>query len=163
MMKLSKQLYEASNDLRYIDYYERALYNHILASQHPGHGGLVYFTPVRPQHYRVYSNPEQTFWCCVGSGIENHAKYGELVFSHDTENLYVNLFMSAQLNWEEKGLRLTQTTNFPETDRTTLKIETDAPQQRTIFVRHPKWNDKADRKSTRLNSSHVRISYAVFC
>lgn len=155
MMKLSKQLYEASNDLRYIDYYERAMYNHILGSQHPGHGGLVYFTPARPQHYRVYSNPEQTFWCCVGSGIENHAKYGELVFSHDTENLYVNLFMSAKLNWKEKGLRLTQTTNFPETDRTTLKIETDAPQQRTIFVRHPKWNDKAPLQ-VKINGKKVR-------
>ena len=155
MMKLSKQLYEASNDLRYIDYYERALYNHILASQHPGHGGLVYFTPVRPQHYRVYSNPEQTFWCCVGSGIENHAKYGELVFSHDTENLYVNLFMPAQLNWEEKGLKLTQETNFPEAENTTLRIETEQTQNLTIFVRHPGWNDKAPLE-VKINGKKVR-------
>ncbi|WP_088656055.1 glycoside hydrolase family 127 protein [Geofilum rhodophaeum] len=155
MMKLSKQLYEASNDLRYIDFYERAMYNHILASQHPEHGGLVYFTPVRPQHYRVYSNPEETFWCCVGSGIENHAKYGELVFSHDNENLYVNLFMPAQLTWAEKGLKLTQETHFPEEDKTRLRIETEQTQSMTIFVRHPGWNDKVPIEVT-VNGKKVR-------
>ncbi|MCP3127119.1 beta-L-arabinofuranosidase domain-containing protein [Shewanella sp. KJ2020] len=60
--------------MRYIDYYERALYNHILSSQHPQTGGLVYFTPMRPDHYRVYSSAQESMWCCVGSSIENHAK-----------------------------------------------------------------------------------------
>ena len=143
MMKLSKLLYKNGGDLKYIDYYERALYNHILGSQHPGHGGLVYFTPVRPQHYRVYSNPEQTFWCCVGSGIENHAKYGELIYSRDQSNLYVNLFIPSELKWEEKGLVLAQTTHYPEADETTLNVSLSAPSEFTIFVRHPKWNDKA--------------------
>jgi hypothetical protein len=141
MMKLSKQLYHNSNDLRYIDFYERAMYNHILASQHPQHGGLVYFTPMRPQHYRVYSNPEETFWCCVGSGIENHAKYGELIYAHDAENLYVNLFIPSEVSWEEKGLTLTQSTHFPEDNQTAFTIQTATPRQMTIFIRHPKWND----------------------
>jgi uncharacterized protein len=143
MMKLSKLLYQNGGDLKYIDYYERALYNHILGSQHPGHGGLVYFTPVRPQHYRVYSNPEQTFWCCVGSGIENHAKYGELIYTRDKSNLYVNLFIPSELKWDEKGLVLEQTTHYPEADETTLKVSLSVPSEFTIFVRHPKWNDKA--------------------
>jgi uncharacterized protein len=143
MMKLSKLLYQNGGELKYIDYYERALYNHILGSQHPGHGGLVYFTPVRPQHYRVYSNPGQTFWCCVGSGIENHAKYGEMVYAHDKSNLYVNLFIPSELKWEDKGLVVEQTTHYPEADETALKVSLSAPSEFTIFVRHPRWNDKA--------------------
>lgn len=146
MMKLSKMLYKNSGDLKYIDYYERALYNHILASQHPGHGGLVYFTPVRPQHYRVYSNPEHTFWCCVGSGIENHAKYGELIYAHDSSNLYVNLFIPSVLAWKEKGLTVEQQTHYPEKARTSLSINLSSPSIFTIFVRHPKWNDKSPLK-----------------
>lgn len=142
MMKLSKLLYQNGGELKYIDYYEKALYNHILASQHPGHGGLVYFTPMRPQHYRVYSNPEQTFWCCVGSGIENHAKYGELIYAHDQSNLYVNLFIPSELTWNENGIVLEQNTHYPESNETTLKVNIADPSEFSIFLRHPKWNNK---------------------
>ncbi|MGF1585991.1 MAG: beta-L-arabinofuranosidase domain-containing protein [Bacteroidales bacterium] len=155
MMKLSRLLYRNGGNLKYIDYYERALYNHILGSQHPGHGGLVYFTPMRPQHYRVYSNPGHTFWCCVGSGIENHAKYGEMIYTHDNSNLYINLFIPSELNWEEKGLALTQTTNYPETEETALKLSLNAPSEFTIFIRHPKWNDKAPLR-VKVNGSRVK-------
>ncbi|RVU28238.1 glycosyl hydrolase, partial [Neptunomonas marina] len=78
MLKLSKQLFLAHPSATYMDYYERTLYNHILSSQHPD-GGFVYFTPVRPRHYRVYSQPQMGMWCCVGTGLENHGKYGELI------------------------------------------------------------------------------------
>ena len=155
MMKLSGLLYQNGGDLQYIDYYERALYNHILGSQHPGHGGLVYFTPMRPQHYRVYSNPGHTFWCCVGSGIENHAKYGELIYAHDNKNLYVNLFIPSELKWDEKGLVFTQNTYYPEESETTLRIGLEEPSAFTIFIRHPEWNDKAPLK-VRVNGRRVR-------
>src|SRR5690606_29760786 len=141
MLKLSRALYLSSGNLEYIDYYERAMYNHILSSQHPEHGGLVYFTPMRPQHYRVYSNPGETFWCCVGSGIENHAKYGELIYAHDRENLYVNLFISSELIWAEKGVKVSQETWFPEDAKSTLTIYLEQPSEFTVFVRHPRWND----------------------
>ena len=156
MMKLSKQLYHKSNDLRYIDFYERALYNHILASQHPTHGGLVYFTPLRPQHYRVYSNPGETFWCCVGSGIENHAKYGELIYAHDENNLYVNLFIPSEVIWEEKGITLSQSTHFPEDNRTLLTVNTAEPTEMTLFVRHPKWNDHK-ALTVKINGQEVKV------
>ncbi len=74
MLRLTEQLFAHEPAARYVDYYERALFNHILSTQHPEHGGFVYFTPIRPRHYRVYSQPSQTFWCCVGSGLENHTK-----------------------------------------------------------------------------------------
>ncbi|WP_209388383.1 glycoside hydrolase family 127 protein [Rhodohalobacter sp. SW132] len=139
MMRLARQLYFTSGDLKYIDYYERSLYNHILSSQHPEHGGLVYFSPMRPGHYRVYSNPEHTFWCCVGTGIENHTKYGELVYSHDGENLFVNLFLPTRLDWEERGVTLTQKTEFPESDVTAFTLNMEEDQTFDLNIRHPQW------------------------
>lgn len=159
MLKLSRALYLSSGNLEYIDYYERAMYNHILSSQHPEHGGLVYFTPMRPQHYRVYSNPGETFWCCVGSGIENHAKYGELIYAHDRENLYVNLFISSELIWAEKGVKVSQETWFPEDAKSTLTINMEQPSEFTVFVRHPRWNDKAPL-TVKVNGRKVRGSSA---
>ncbi len=105
MLKLTKRLFESDQKAAYADFYERALYNHILSTQHPEHGGYVYFTPVRPQHYRVYSQPNEAMWCCVGTGMENHGKYGEFIYSHDDDSLFVNLFIASELNWKEKGVR----------------------------------------------------------
>ncbi|MEO3691978.1 glycoside hydrolase family 127 protein [Roseateles paludis] len=123
---------------RYADYYERTLYNHILASQHP-EGGFVYFTPMRPQHYRVYSQVDQGMWCCVGSGIESHARHSEFIYSQDgADKLYVNLFVASSLDWRERGLRLTQSTNFPDEARTQLKIEQGGGHF-TLALRYPGW------------------------
>lgn len=139
MMKLSKLLFLADNTLNYIDYYERAMFNHILSSQNPEHGGLVYFTPMRPQHYRVYSKPESAFWCCVGSGMENHGKYGELIYAHDDNNLYVNLFVPSQLAWKEKGITVTQQTKFPDDCVTELVVNVEKPLKIGVNVRWPEW------------------------
>ncbi|ASB48749.1 glycoside hydrolase family 127 protein [Alkalitalea saponilacus] len=156
MMKLSQMLYFSSHDLKYLDYYERALYNHILPSIHPEHGGLVYFTSMRPRHYRVYSNPEETFWCCVGSGIENHAKYGELIYARDDlNNVYVNLFIPSVLNWEENGLKITQETAFPETESSKFIVNVDNSSRFTVFLRHPNWIDKSDLQ-VKVNGRNVR-------
>ncbi|MFO8002052.1 MAG: glycoside hydrolase family 127 protein [Marinilabilia sp.] len=140
MMKLSKKLYHHRGDLKYLDYYERSLYNHILSSQHPEHGGLVYFTSMRPRHYRVYSKPEETFWCCVGSGIENHAKYGELIYAHGEDALFVNLFVPSELNWKDEEVSVVQETDFPEEEQTSLKVKTKGEsKQFRMAVRHPGW------------------------
>ncbi len=139
MLKLSRMLYESSSALRYIDYYERGLYNHILSSQHPGQGGFVYFTSMRPQHYRVYSQPENSFWCCVGSGLENHAKYGELIYAHKGKDLYVNLFIPSELNWQEQQLSLKQETRFPEEEKTLLTLTKVKPATFSLNLRYPGW------------------------
>jgi DUF1680 family protein len=146
MLKLSNLLYQSSGDLKYIDYYEKALYNHILSSQQPDRGGFVYFTPMRPGHYRVYSQPETSFWCCVGSGLENHAKYGELIYAHTDQDLYVNLFIPSAVNWEEKGLTITQQTHFPDEANTQLLIETKKPQRFNLKIRYPIWVQKGGLK-----------------
>ena len=139
MLKLTKMLYEAEGLEKYADYYERALYNHILSTQHPEKGGFVYFTPMRPGHYRVYSQPQTSFWCCVGSGMENHAKYGEFIYAHSDKDVYVNLFIPSTLNWKEKGLKLSQQTNFPEEEGTTLTIESVKKSNFTLNIRYPAW------------------------
>jgi DUF1680 family protein len=137
MLKLTRLLFAGSPELKYADYYERTLYNHILASQDPETGGLVYFTPMRPQHYRVYSQAQQAMWCCVGSGIENHFKYGEFIYAREGETLFVNLFIPSRLEWPEQGLVLRQETRFPDRSDTRLVFESDA--SITLRLRYPAW------------------------
>ncbi|RYC68030.1 glycoside hydrolase family 127 protein [Spirosoma sordidisoli] len=139
MLRLSKALFLDKNDVSYVDFYERTLYNHILSSQHPSTGGFVYFTPIRPNHYRVYSQPETSMWCCVGSGIENHTKYGELIYSHSANDLFVNLFIPSMVNWTDKSVKLTQRTDFPYQNGSDLVIETTKPQEFSLNIRYPKW------------------------
>lgn len=138
MLRLTKLLYEAEGDARYIDYYERALYNHILSTQHPETGGLVYFTPMRAGHYRVYSQPHTSFWCCVGSGLENHARYGEMIYAEQGSTLTVNLFIPSEAQWEYG--RIEQQTRLPEEEATTLIIHPSTEQATfSLRLRIPAW------------------------
>jgi len=100
MLKLSAGLFRSAPSASYIDFYERALYNHILSTQHPVHGGYVYFTPARPRHYRVYSSPNEGMWCCVGSGMENHGKYNAMIYTHQNDSLFLNLCIASELDWK---------------------------------------------------------------
>ncbi|MDQ0964787.1 DUF1680 family protein [Flavobacterium sp. W4I14] len=138
MLKLTKQLFLAAPSNTYLDYYERTLYNHILSSQRPK-GGFVYFTPMRPGHYRTYSSPQESFWCCVGSGLENHGKYGELIYAHGKNDVYVNLFIPSTLNWKEKGIQLTQQTLFPDAENTTVKLQVKNKHRFVLHFRRPSW------------------------
>ncbi len=144
MLRLSKALFLDKNEVSYLDFYERTLYNHILSSQHPEKGGFVYFTPIRPNHYRVYSQPETSMWCCVGSGLENHTKYGELIFSHSANDLFVNLFIPSTVNWADKKIKLTQRTKFPYQNGSELVIETTKPQKFSLQIRYPKWAENLE-------------------
>lgn len=139
MLKLTKELFLSNPQDRYIEYFERALYNHILSTEDPDKGGFVYFTPMRPGHYRVYSQPDTSFWCCVGSGLENHAKYGDLIYAHDEDELYVNLFIASTVNWQEQGIKLIQQTRFPDEPKTSFKIEAAEPTAFTLKIRYPEW------------------------
>ncbi len=139
MLRLSKALFLDKNDASYLDFYERTLYNHILSSQHPEKGGFVYFTPIRPNHYRVYSQPNTSMWCCVGSGIENHTKYGELIYSHSEIDIFVNLFIPSTLNWKEKGIQIEQNTDFPYKNESELILKIGKSQIFALNIRQPKW------------------------
>ncbi|MDN3582997.1 glycoside hydrolase family 127 protein [Mucilaginibacter flavus] len=139
MLKLTRHLFEEEGAVKYMDFYERVLYNHILSSQHPVHGGFVYYTSMRPRHYRVYSQPQVNMWCCVGSGMENHGKYGELIYSHNATDVYVNLFIPSRLKWASQGLKLSQTTKFPDDEATKISIDEARPKPFGIKIRYPNW------------------------
>ena len=138
MLKLTKDLFRANPSASYMDYYERTLYNHILSTQNPETGGYVYFTPVRPRSYRVYSAPNESMWCCVGSGMENHSKYNELIYTHQHDSLFLNLFVASDLFWREKNLRLKQETKFPYEEHTKLTLTTGGARF-CLMIRYPAW------------------------
>ncbi len=139
MLRLTKMLYADTPEMQFADYYERALYNHILASQHPEQGGFVYFTSMRPGHYRVYSQPETSMWCCVGSGLENHSKYGEFIYSHTKDTLWVNLFIPSRLTWKEQGVTLSQQSRFPDEEQITFTVEKSGRKPFALRMRYPGW------------------------
>jgi uncharacterized protein len=145
MLKLTKLLFLSEQRPEYLDYYERAIYNHILSSQHPG-GGFVYFTPMRPQHYRVYSSPQKSFWCCVGSGLENHGKYNELIYAYRGADIFVNFFIPSTLTWLEKEISIKQITRFPYQESSVLIIDTQNPQDFSLNVRIPGWVKSGEAK-----------------
>ncbi|HJV99614.1 MAG TPA: beta-L-arabinofuranosidase domain-containing protein [Arthrobacter sp.] len=139
MLKLAKLRFERTGDPAAIDFYERATYNHVLSSQHPERGGFAYFTPMRPAHYRVYSKSQESMWCCVGSGLENHARYGELIYSHCPEELFVNLYIPSELDWAGPEVQVRLETDFPYSDTATLHVTAAAPTEFTLRLRRPDW------------------------
>ena len=138
MLKLTEDLFRENPSAGYMDYYEKTLYNHILSTQDPENGGYVYFTPARPRSYRVYSAPNEAMWCCVGSGMENHGKYNELIYTHQNDSLFLNLFIASELNWKEKEIKIKQETSFPYEEKTKLTI-TEGSSHFKLMVRYPSW------------------------
>ena len=138
MLKLTEDLHRRNPEARYADYYELATFNHILSTQHPEHGGYVYFTPARPRHYRNYSAPNKAMWCCVGTGMENHGKYGQFIYTHAGDALFVNLYAASQLDWKERGITLRQETAFPYSENSTITIA-EGKGTFNLMVRYPGW------------------------
>ena len=157
MLRLTGQLFASQPRAAYADYYERALYNHLLASIHPSTPGYVYFTSIRPQHYRVYSQPDKCFWCCVGTGMENPGRYGEFIYAKATNGLYVNLFISSELGATNLGLTLRQQTAFPDEPRTSLTLKLNEPAEFTLYLRHPGWVAAGDF-AVRVNGKSVAVA-----
>lgn len=139
MMKFSEMLFDRTSVAKYVDFFEQAMWNHILSTQDPKTGGYVYFTTLRPQGYRIYSEPNKGMWCCVGTGMENHSKYGHFIYTHDgKKTLFVNLFTPSKL--VSKNFVVTQETQFPFSNTTTLTIGKSG--RYTIALRHPAWTAK---------------------
>jgi len=156
MLRLTKELFKAEPKAAYADFYERALYNHILASINPKRPGYVYFTPIRPAHYRVYSQPEQAFWCCVGTGMENPGRYGEFIYARAKDRVYVNLFIPSELSVSNAGMVLRQETTFPDEERTQLNLQLKKPVTFTLNIRHPIWVSEGDF-SVKVNGRSVAV------
>jgi DUF1680 family protein len=138
MLKLTRHLFEWSPSATTMDFYERALYNHILGSE-AAPGSMTYFVSLLPGSFKTYSTTTNSFWCCDGTGIENHSKYGDTIYFHGTNSLYLNLFIPSQLNWPEKNLTVVQNTAFPQSDTTVLTFQCTNPVPLTLNVRYPSW------------------------
>jgi DUF1680 family protein len=143
MLKLTRAMFLHDPQAAYADYYERTLYNGILASQDPDTGMATYFQGARPGYMKLYHTPEHSFWCCTGTGMENHVKYRDAIYFHDADTLYVNLFMPSSVAWKDKGAVITQTTSFPEAPTTTLLWTSPRPTAATLKLRHPHWSRTA--------------------
>jgi DUF1680 family protein len=174
MLKLTELLYLSSGNqssgsqsadvksvpqMKYVDYYERALYNHILGSQNPTTGGFVYFTPMRPNHYRVYSQVHDGMWCCVGSGLESHSKYAEFIYARDKKakqrpDVFINLFIPSRMDWKEQGISLTQTTRFPDEAATQIVINKSA--RFSLHLRYPNWVEQG-KLELRVNGKTINV------
>ena len=141
MLKLTRHLFAWHPSAALMDYYERALYNHILASQDHADGMMTYFVPLRMGGRKEYSDAFNTFTCCVGSGMENHVKYGESIYSRGSDgSLYVNLFIPSRLHWREKGVVVQQTTKLPADDEVRLTLlEARAGSRFALRIRKPYW------------------------
>ena len=146
ILKLSRHLFCWTASSEVADFYEQALYNHILGQQDPQTGMVTYFIPLKSGSHKVYSTPENSFWCCVGSGFENHSKYAESIYYHNSDSLYVNLFIPSQLEWKDKGLKVMQTTSFPEEDRTVLTMSCEKAVKSTVMLRYPSWSGRPEVK-----------------
>lgn len=139
MLKLTKHLFEWNGSVEAADYYERALYNHILASQDPIEGGVCYFVSLAMGGYKDYNHKFNHFTCCVGTGMENHASYGSSIYFHNEDKLYVNQYIPSSLHWKDKELKITQQTDYPESDQILLQVNSQTVVDFTLCIRYPKW------------------------
>jgi len=139
MLELARLRYARTGDAAILDQVERTTLDHVLSTQHPEHGGLVYFTSLRPAHHRVYSVAEESMWCCAGTGMENHARAGEQVFAHDDDALLVGLYVPAELDWAERGIRARIDGDVARTGAATITLTAQAPVDLELRLRRPGW------------------------
>ncbi|USI72779.1 glycoside hydrolase family 127 protein [Sphingomonas morindae] len=145
MLKLTRALFLQDPQAAYADFYERTLYNGILASQDPDTGMATYFQGARPGYMKLYHTPEHSFWCCTGTGMENHVKYRDSIYFHDgAETLWVNLFIPSTLRWTAQDAVLAQTTRFPDEPVTRLRWTLKRPTALTLKLRHPRWSPQLE-------------------
>lgn len=157
MLKLTRHLFAWEPDSKLYDFYERTLYNHILSSQNPDDGMMCYFTPLRMGTHKEFSNKFNTFTCCVGSGMENHSKYMEAIYSETSSgDLYVNLFIPSKLNWRNRNAAVKLETEFPFDNKVTISVSLKKSQTFSLFLRQAAW--AKDGLAVTLNRKSVKIT-----
>lgn len=155
MLKLTVELFSVDKNAKYADYYENALFNHILSSQDPESGAKIYFLSTLPGQFKIYCTHDTSFWCCMGTGFENPGRYSDFIYACDDDSLYVNLFINSKLNWEEKNIKLVQTTDFPNTGSVKIAVEEADKVSMNLKIRMPQW---CDNFSVKVNGVEERVS-----
>ncbi len=153
MLKLTEVLFTWDHSAHYYDYYERALYNHILASQDPDSGMKTYFVSSEPGHFKVYHSHDNSFWCCTGTGMENPARYNRRIFEKIEKRLFVHLFISAEASYDNDQMVIKQQTAFPYQPSTTITIEKASSEVKQIAIRKPSWF--SDEPTLKINGKEV--------
>lgn len=138
MLKLTEHVFGWNPAANVADFQERALLNHLRGTQHPD-GRVIYNLTLKPGGAKHYQTLYDSFTCCVGSGMENHVKYGEGIYYHNTNTLWVNLFIASELKWQERGVTVRQETRWPFGDSSAFTFACDQPQEFTLRLRHPHW------------------------
>lgn len=138
LMKLQRHVFSWTAEARWMDAYERTLFNSRLGTQN-AQGLKQYFFPLAAGYWRAYNSPEESFWCCTGTGAEDFAKFADTIYFRRGADIFVNQFIASTLDWTEEGFVIEQVTQFPREQGTTLKIKSLRPTPRTIHVRIPGW------------------------
>ena len=139
MMKLTRHLFGWSPQARYMDYYERTLFNHRIGTIDPETGTTAYYLPLGSGYSKIYAKPFDSFWCCNGTAAEEFAKLTDTIYFHEENAVFVNLFVASEVDWPERGIRLTQQTSFPEEQGTTLVVSSAKPVDIDLKLRIPYW------------------------
>lgn len=139
MMKLTRHLFAWSPQARYMDYYERVLFNHRMGTIDPESGTTVYYLPLGSGYSKIYAKPFDSFWCCNGTGAEEFAKLNDTIYFREGDSIFVNLYIASEVEWPEKGIRITQQTSFPEEQGTTLLVSAEKPVDLDLKLRIPYW------------------------
>lgn len=137
MLKLSSELYALGGEVKYFDYYERAFFNHILASVNQN-GNFCYYLSMKPGWFKTFSTQHNSNWCCVGTGLENPGKYEEKIYAYDEENLYINLFIPSSVNWKEKAFYITQNGDITKGDTINIQVNSYS-RKNNLKIRVPNW------------------------
>jgi DUF1680 family protein len=139
MLKLTRHIFSWTGDAKAADFYERALFNGMLGTQHPADGEKIYYTPLLPGYWRMFGTPDHGFWCCHGSGVESHSKFGDSIYFHDDSGIWVNQFIASELDWKDRGVRIVQETAFPMSDTTRITVHVAKATTMSLRVRIPYW------------------------
>lgn len=139
MLRLTEALFTYHPNADLADYYERTLFNHILSAYDPQQGMCCYFTPMRPGHFKVYATRDSSFWCCGHTGLESPAKLGKFIYTHQGDDLRVNLFIPSVLAWKEKGIRLVQNVDWRNFSRVDFQLDIPEKKSFKLYIRKPKW------------------------
>jgi DUF1680 family protein len=139
MIKMSRTLFSVDPEIRYADFHERALFNHILASQDPTDGRVSYMLPVGRGVQHEYQDPFEDFTCCVGTGMESHALHGYGIYYESGDKLWVSLYAPSIANWEAAGVKLEMNTDFPTGEAASLTITAKNAKKFTLSLRRPYW------------------------
>jgi DUF1680 family protein len=139
LIKMTRELFSLNPDIKYAEFHERALFNHILASIDPEDGRTCYMVPVGRGVRHEYQEMFRSFTCCVGSGMESHALHGDGIYYELGDRLWVNLYVPSTARWANTGVDLTMETDFPEGESASLKITAKSARQFTLSLRRPSW------------------------